>query len=400
MNKLKRIELGYGILGALMVFLLIWLFSSSNADAAQAWETDPNSHSKPTRQKTWRVACNRGMKLSRALSQARPGDLVRFSGRCMESIVIKHDWITLIGDQNAVIDGGDRASEAVVLVEGTRHVRLKNFAVQNGRDQGVLIRRSSHAKFSSLVMRNNATVGLAVDRSKLDMVNLAMERNGLGGMDAFANSTVVVEGENRATGNGGDGVAINGKSYIELRGAKLIATENRGSGLSVINDSRFQVLSFPEAQGSSVTANGNGFAGISILGSELSVVGSTFFGSGANVFTASNNLFGFFMPLGSIVSPHATAKFVAENNAVGMLMEDGARALIVGGLNLNANDIGVSADGAGTLNLVSVPPNPSSIRSNQLDLSLNFGSRVTIAGFDVNAVVCDNTVIVRGATCP
>jgi hypothetical protein len=98
---------------------------------------------------------------------------------------------------------------------------------------------------------------------------------------------------------------------------------------------------------SGVTANDNGFAGISLLGSEL----AQFFGSGANVFKMNNNLFGFFMPAGAILSPYATAKFNATNN--------------------------------------------------QLDINAQFGSRITFDNVDNNSVVCDQTVLVRGSlVCP
>ena len=107
------------------------------------------------------------------------------------------------------------------------------------------------------------------------------------------------------------------------------------------------------------------------------------------------------MPAGAILSPHATAKFVAESNSVGMGMEDGASALIIGGLNVTQNGAGISASGAGTLTLVSVPPNPSTVNANQVDMDLGFGTRSTIDGVDVGSVLCDGTVLARGSvTCP
>ena len=115
---------------------------------------------------------------------------------------------------------------------------------------------------------------------------------------------------------------------------QVTASRNAGTGVSIINDSRLQILSFPEAQGSRITAEGNGFAGIAVLGAKLGVVGSQYFGSGANVLLASGSPIGFFMPAGAILSPHATAKFVAQNNDVGMQLEDGASAVIIGGLQV------------------------------------------------------------------
>jgi hypothetical protein len=226
-----------------------------------------------------------------------------------------------------------------------------------------------------------------------------LDNNSSGGMDAYTGSTVVAKGTLSAQGNGGDGLVANGQTFFELRGATVIASGNAGSGVSIINDSRLQIFSFPEAQGSSITADNNGFAGIGILGARLGVVGSQYFGSGANVISASNNIIGFFAPAGAILSPHATARFVASNNGVGMLLEDGASALIVGGLNLTQNGAGISANGAGTLTLVSVPPNPSTVDNNAADFDLGFGTRLTIDGVIHTTLYCDGTALVRGATC-
>jgi hypothetical protein len=82
-----------------------------------------------------------------------------------------------------------------------------------------------------------------------------------------------------------------------------------------------------------------------------------------------------------------------------MLLEDGASALIVGGLNLTQNGAGISANGAGTLTLVSVPPNPSTVDNNAADFDLGFGTRLTIDGVAHTTLYCDGTALVRGATC-
>jgi hypothetical protein len=171
--------------------------------------------------------------------------------------------------------------------------------------------------------------------------------------------------------------------------------------VSIINDPRLQLLSFAQAQGSRVTAEGNGFAGIGLLGSALGVVGSQCFGSGANVFTASANAIGIFMPAGAILSPHAMAKFVVHNNGVGLLLEDGAQALIVGGLSVRGNATGLSAGGAGTLTLVSTPPNPSEIQTNTSDVELGFGTRATMINILPATLQCDASVLLRGSVaCP
>lgn len=348
----------------------------------------------------YRVDCDRGQSLAHAIKRARAGATIRFSGTCYESIKIRKSGLTLLGGRGAIIDGRGAKTEAVVLVDGARNIRLSGFTIQNGADQGLLATRQSQVSLHELVATANGTVGVSADRSYLEVNNVSLSNNQGGGMDAYSASTVLVSGALTATNNGGDGIAVNTKTLLELRGANVTASQNRGSGMSIINDSRLQILSFPEAQGSTVNADGNGFAGVGILGSALGVVGSQYFGSGANAISATNNgVFGFFAPAGAILSPHATAKFIASGNAVGMLLEDGASALIVGGLDLQNNGAGLSAHGAGTVTLVSVPPNPSTIDRNQIDIDIGFGTRLTSDGVGFTSINCDETVLARGIAC-
>lgn len=351
--------------------------------------------------RTKTVRCDKGAKLSRYLSRARPGDTLKIVGSCNQAIEIAKDNIHLVGLDGAVIDGSGIDSEAVVLIEGARGVKLQGLTIQNGSDQGILARRGAQGILEDLLVSENQTVGISLDRAQFDLSNIQVSGNGSSGMDIFTSSTVVAKGNISATDNQGDGIAVNGNSFFELRGAQVTASSNGGTGVSIINDSRLQIFSFPEAQGSSVTAENNGFAGIGILASEIGVVGAEFFGSGANVMSANGNVLGFFMVAGAILSPHATAQFVARNNGVGMLMEDGASAVIVGGLTLSQNGIGMTANGANTVNVVSVPPNPSSVDNNQLDVSAEFGSRMTFSGVAFSSISCDDTVLVRGdLVCP
>lgn len=394
----------YSVLGSVTVFVLsASVFAQSHETRTKLMSVDIGQDETTARRyaRHLRVRCDRGESLSRAIGLARERQIVRFSGTCFESIVIAKDHLTLLGEHDATIDGSQSPSEAVVFIDGARDFVLENLTVQNGSDQGVLATHQAQGVIKNLVAQNNGTVGLSVDRSHIEIVDVALDNNQTSGMDAFTGSTVVAQGSLSAENNGGDGLAVNGKSFFELRGAVVSASENAGTGVSIINDSRLQIFSFPEAQGSTITADNNGFAGIGILGSELGVVGSQYFGSGANVIRANNNgVFGFFAPAGAIFSPHATAKFVASGNGVGMLLEDGAGVLIIGGLDLSQNGVGLSAHGAGTMTIVSLPPNPSNVDGNQIDLDLGFGTRLTSDGVGYTSIACDGTVLTRGIICP
>jgi hypothetical protein len=104
---------------------------------------------------------------------------------------------------------------------------------------------------------------------------------------------------------------------------------------------------------------------------------------------------------GFFASPFGTGKFVLENNTTGLSFINGAGAVIRGGLNVQNNGTGVLADGAGTLTLVSIPPNPSVVENNGTDVDLKFGTRVTFDGVTIGTITCDGTVLSRGTTeCP
>lgn len=393
MNQLTKNS--FTLLCALVLLLMPGLVLAEKVEpSSQQFEVDTASYRYYYKIK--RVRCDKGASLSRHIKWARSGDTLKIFGQCNETITITKDHLRLTGAQDASIDGTDLNGEAVILIKGARDIVIENLAVINGGDQGILATQGATGELHNLLVEGHKQVGISIDRSQFEMSDLDVKNNGTNGMDIFSASTVLVTGKINASNNTGDGIAINGKSFFELRGAQIVANSNGGSGVSVINDSRLQIFSFPEAQGSGVTANDNGFAGIGLLGSEMGVVGAQFFGSGANIFEVNNNLFGFFMPAGAILSPHATAKFNAAENQVGMLMEDGASALIVGGLSLQKNGLGILANGANTVNVVSVPPNPAFVTNNNLDINAQFGSRLTFENVDVETIVCDDTVLARG----
>lgn len=410
MNRPKKSTMVLAIISATGVFLAT-AAAFADDDQSQDYSHQKNAQIannayKSNRADAWhnrekRVRCDRGQSLARTIQRAQEGAVIRIYGTCYESVEISTDNLTIYGVDGAAIDGSLAESEAVVSIVAARNIVLSDVSVQNGFDQGVLASQQAQVTLRNVSASQNGTIGLSVDRSHVKIVDVTLDNNRTGGMDAYSSSTVLAKGNLNARNNGGDGLALNGKTFLELRGAKITANGNAGSGVSIINDSRLQIFSFPEAQGSSVDANNNGFAGIGILGSELGVVGSQYFGSGANIISARDNaVFGFFAPAGSIISPHGTAKFIASGNGVGMLLEDNANLLIIGGLDLNKNGAGISAHGAGTLTVVSVPPNPSRIVENSIDLDLGFGTRLTTDEVEFGSISCDATVLARGASCP
>ena len=125
--------------------------------------------------------------------------------------------------------------------------------------------------------------------------------------------------------------------------------------------------------------------------------------SASNNRGSNNNGSGIAIGLGgAVVSPSAAAKFIIEHNPTGLSVSEGGSAFIIGGVTVQNNQIGLLADGASTLTLVSQESNASSIQNNSgTDVDLRFGTRVTFGGVSIGSITCDATVLSRPPTvCP
>jgi len=353
-----------------------------------------------------KVECDKGQTLTEALKKAKPGDTLQVTGTCHERVTITTDRLTLDGDGSAVLDGGGGSPtelEGVVTIDGAHGVTLTGFTVQNGPGEGILGFHGAAFAVQQTTVQQNATSGIAVaDGSTADLTDCTMQGNGFG-MDVFTSASAILRGTITSSQNMGNGVEVNGQSMLEIHGAQVQPNNNGGAGL-VAGSGQVAIFGFTAAQGSTLTANGNGNCGIIIFTpqSQLTIYGSDFFGSGANIITAANNAAaGILVSAAFIASPFGTGKFVLEHNTTGLHFINGAGAVIRGGLNVQNNGTGVLADGAGTLTLVSVPSNPSVVENNGTDVDLKFGTRTTVDGVTIGTITCDATVLSRGTTvCP
>jgi hypothetical protein len=229
-----------------------------------------------------------------------------------------------------------------------------------------------------------------------------MLKNGAG-MNVLTGSTVILRGAIAANGNAGVGLSIGGGSMLEIRGAAVQANNNGVNGVSV-SGAQAAIWAFSESQNSSLTASGNGFAGIGIAEGNFQSGG----GSGPNVIRAVNNgVYGLFLPIGGALDiPFGAVQVAASGNPVGVYLGMGSRVLVHGGLAVQNNKTGVLADGGDMLNInaspAPIPPAPSSITANGLDVDLRFGSRATFGSeLTLGTIQCDKTVLSRGSVaCP
>jgi hypothetical protein len=349
--------------------------------------------------------CNNGTSITDALAKAEPGDTIRIAGTCAERLVITTDRVTLDGQGSALLNGGGGTGGSfagVIALKGTRGVVIKGLTVQNGPN-GIVASGGSVFEVSDSVFQNHAGSGILITGgSTAELTNCTMQNNAAG-MNVLSGSSVVLKGAISANGNAGNGMTIGGGSMLEIRGATVQASNNMVNGLSVTG-AQAAIWAFAESQGSSITANGNAFAGIGIAEANFQSGG----GSGPNTINASNNgTFGLFLPIGGTIdSPFGSIKFIASSNPVGLYLGLGSRALIHGALTVQNNKTGVLADGADTLNVnaspAPIPPNPSSITGNETDVDLRFGSRAIFGNaVTIGTIKCDQTVLSRGTiVCP
>ena len=352
------------------------------------------------------VNCDRGQRLSRALRWARANTKIFVKGICREQVKITKDGIQLRGVRDAVIDGdiGRTLHEGVVTVDGARNVVVRDLEVRGGPDQGIVVAGGASAMLANLDVHDHQTVGVTVDASYVELSDINAHENRTG-FDFFTGATVIATGPLTASDNAGAGFEVNAQSRLELRGSIVETANNGGDGMTIVNDALLVILSFPESVGSGVVAKNNaGAAGIFVANSSVSVVGSNFTGSGANVFDISGHGVGMLFIAANLSEPFATAQFNVASNGVGMLFTDSSDAFIVGGLNVSGNQIGILGDGAGVLRLQQDADNPSEITNNrELDVLMSFGSRIDLRpDVTVGSFVCDGSVITprEGTPCP
>jgi hypothetical protein len=355
------------------------------------------------------VNCNTGKTIADVLARAEPGDTIRIVGTCNERLTVTTDRLTLDGQGLAVLNGGGSTGGSfagVIVIDGARGVLIKGLTLQHGPN-GIVAKGGAAFKVRDSIFQNNAGSAIQIGGgSTAELMNCTMNQNGTG-MNVLNGSSVIVEGTVSANNNAGNGIFVGAESVMEIRGAMIQASNNMLSGL-VIDGGHAVAWGFPESQGSKLTADGNGTAGIGIANGVL-LYNEGGGGAGFNTISATHNgLFGIFLPIGGTIdSPFGSSKFTVSNNPIGLFFGIGSSAIIHGGLVVqNSNIAGVLADGAGTINVnaapLPIPPNPSTITGNGIDVDLRFGSRAIFGNaLTIGTVKCDNTILSRGSTaCP
>lgn len=350
--------------------------------------------------------------LRNVLSTSGPGDTLRIAGTCRESVTITVDRLTLDGQGTGVFDGGipgggpfktdGGAFNAEIVIDGARGVTVRGFTVRNGPGGGIIGRSNASFKLQNTKLQNNYFGMVVQDSSYAEIENSEITSSTDGGMGIVNTATAVFKGSIKIKNNLA-GITASGKCDLQLVGAEIEASGNRTNGIAVSGCS----VNIPNfGARSRIVVNDNGTDGLFIGGGQL-VVGESFnFGFAGEIFhdiTAVNNK-GSGINLGGFASivNLGGAKFDLRGNATGLNLGSESSVLTIGGLRSENNEVGVLADGAGTLTLSSTPRNPSIIRNNSAtDVELRFGTRMTVSGAIIENLRCDGTSLSRGSRrCP
>ena len=385
-------------------YLTIAVLFAAMSSAFAKTHTESQSSWHSAAKHSTHVNCDRGQSLSKAVRRARSGATIVVRGTCYDQVLIKRDFIRLRGVDGAVVDGsiGNIRHPVTITVRGARGVVIRDLHIQNGPDQGIVVEAASSVKIKNVTTTGHTTVGVTVDGSYAELENVKATENGAG-YDFFTGATVIARGTIEAHSNLGPGVSVNGDTTLELRGAIIEAVGNGGDGVLAVNNANILILSFPEAQGSGFHLRANrGNAGMFVANSNISIVGSQFFGSGANNFVISEHASpGMLLISSNLASPFATATFELSANGVGMVLTDNTDVIIAGGLQVTENNgPGVVADGAGVVRLQQNEANPSALGGNRgPDIVATFGSRLAVDPGIANFVICDATVLTPAGGC-
>ena len=298
------------------------------------------------------VDCSNGETITAALTQAKPGDTIRISGTCNETVAITTDRLTLEGD-NAVIDGEDvdlGNESGLLIIDGTR---------------GVVIT-------GTLMVKNSSAVGITV-------------RN---------NASASFRGSIESRDHGNHGILVINSAHVGFDEGSVAVIDNGGDGVPVVNGSSAFIP--PPPAGAVLTSNGNR-RGIHLIN------GGSFEALGGAINAAGNQLNGIRAALGSDLFMAAGAQVSLQDNPQGLNIESNSQALISSPTTITGNDVvGVSVQ-AGFIDLRGATVTGNGPADAGLDVDLSFGARANLTGNTLDALRCDETVLLSLGTdteCP
>ncbi|MFQ5962149.1 MAG: right-handed parallel beta-helix repeat-containing protein [Candidatus Methylomirabilales bacterium] len=337
------------------------------------------------------VDCNDGDTITETLEDADPGDTIRVTGICQETVTITTDRLTLDGQGSAIIDGSG-GSQDVVTIDGARGVTLTGLTIQNGRE-GILGINAATFTVDNTTVQGNSSHGIELVRASATLTNINSSQNGragvliarnslialtnstlhnnLTGLVVFSNSTARLFGTNVMSDNLTQGSTVGLGGAVFSIGSTILANDNGAEGLFLLQDGNIQLI------GGTLEASRNGTDGINLLQNSSIILGIQAFGVPGTVVTSDNVRNGIIAASGSDVAGSQIMPLTSrDNGAAGVRLDDRSSATI-SGATIQAN---------GTT-----------------DVDLSFGSQATLNSNTIGTIACDGTARLRGDTgtvCP
>jgi hypothetical protein len=358
----------------------------------------------PTLADTLKVDCDKfGRTITKALRAARPGDTIRISGVCEETVTITTDRVTLDGGGSAILQGAGggqagQVSQGLLNIVGAQGVDIRGFTVRDSPVDGISVRQGAAVTLHSIKVEGSADDGIEVtETSSAQMADCTTRRNGEFGIDIIRNSNAIFNGTMVSNDNGipgviGTGLLVEGASSATFRSGNVQASDNGLDGILVSHSATASMT----ALGPTLTVENNGRDGLVLFN------GASLFASSGTINAVGNGRDGVRLAETTAFSVFPPTTVSLTNNAATGLSLFSARALIFPALLVENNTLaGISlVDSSATLFALNAQHNGPP------DIALGFAARALIVVHDpaTVTVTCDGTAVLSGAptniTCP
>jgi hypothetical protein len=348
---------------------------------------------------TFSVDCDKfGRTITKALRVARPGDTIRVSGVCEETLTITTDRVTLDGGGRAVLQGagGGQAgdvSPGLLNIVGVQGVEIRGLTVQNSPTDGINGRQGAAFTVHNVRVLRSADDGLeATETSTVRFLGTCeIRRSGDFGMSITHGSSAVFMAERVTTAeNALGGILVMGTSTAAFDTGTVHTTQNTWGFLVLGHSSLTLSRNTP-----TIIADANTIDGVLVADlSDLRL-------DGGMLTVAQNGTSGISLAAAGFINFAGTV--LLKNNNEGIRAEDLSHVVNspFGRLTIQDNTTaGVIAARGSIIRM----RGEAAITGHGTDVVLSFGTLATFEGTTITSVTCDKTSLLRidnvDVTCP
>jgi hypothetical protein len=389
-----------------------------------------------------------GMTIQQALDAAAPGDTINVAaGTYSETLTIKNKALILQGAGAGVTVINGISGCDVLAIDGGRGVVVSGLTIKGG-ENGINASRGAVLEVTAAVIEDAAKKGIFIQgNSTARLKNVAVQRSGVDGIQAFLNSSIIISEAVSSNGNLRNGIFVANGSNAFFSGATVTANANAGKGVNVAISSGLLLdnssLTVKDGTGnadnsgrgmhafgsssiwlqnnSSIIIDKNGYDGIGIgLSSSLAVTDSS-----CSLTVTASGRYGVFSFLGGSLYLDGTT-VVNENKSGGIALDSSSSLYLKGQLTIENNQgIGIAIRRGSQATLYPTSSRAVAIRNNTYgisvydgsgvtgngasftitpnttrDVEISFGSRGSIPTSSYSTIFCIQSVNTMGVSCP